>query len=97
MEWLKIQYEQNPEALCINNWTFKEVYIKVISLARKLNRCVEQEPRIGLLMENSPESVLLLYALLLLKKEVLMLNIRLTEKEIHDQTEKLNIKTIPGF
>lgn len=49
MEWLKIQYEQNPEALCINNWTFKEVYIKVISLARKLNRCVEQEPRIGLL------------------------------------------------
>lgn len=94
MEWLKIQYEQNPEALCINNWTFKEVYIKVISLARKLNRCVEQEPRIGLLMENSPESVLLLYALLLLKKEVLMLNIRLTEKEIHDQTEKLNIKTV---
>lgn len=94
MEWLKIQYEQNPEALCINNWTFKEVYIKVISLARKLNRCVEQEPRIGLLMENSPESVLLLYALLLLKKEVLMLNIRLTEKEIYDQTEKLNIKTV---
>lgn len=94
MEWLKIQYEQNPEALCINNWTFKEVYTKVISMARKLNRLVEQEVRICLMIENSPESVLLLYALLLLKKEVLMLNTRLTEREVQEQTETLNIKTI---
>lgn len=94
MEWLKIQYEQNPESLCLNNLTFRDVYEKVVCLARKLNNLVEKETRVGFLMENSIDSVLVLYALLALNKEVLMLNLRLTEEEIRKQTQNLNISMI---
>ncbi len=94
MEWLKKQFEQNPDSLCINDWTFQDVYWKVVYLAGKLHNVVGCENRVALLADNSPEMVVFLYTLLLLKKEVLMLNTHLTVKEVQKQSNQLNIKII---
>ncbi len=94
MKWLKDHAERNPDRQCINEWTYREVCKKVTGLAGKLDQIVKEEKRVALLSENSPEMAVFLYALLLLKKEVFLLNKRLTAQEIRRQTKNLGIRQI---
>ncbi len=94
MEFLKTQALQNPHKLCINNLTYGEVYKEVLALALKLEKRLGSLNRVALLSENSVPMVLILYALFLLKKEVLTLNIQLTNLEIQKQVQDLGIDKI---
>jgi O-succinylbenzoic acid--CoA ligase len=94
MEWLKKGCLEYPDKKFINEWTFLEVYDKTIKLAKKLAPLVKNEKRIALYASNSEKMAIYIFALLLLKKELLLLNIHLTEEDIKIQTEELNVSVI---
>lgn len=97
MIWLKQNYEKNPDKKFINELSYKDVYIKVIELLPKLASFVASEKRVALYTTNEKESIIVLFALLLLKREVLMLNTRLTDIEIENQTKELGINVIFSY
>ena len=94
MEWLKRNYQEKPEHPFLNNLTYSEVYNKVIDLAGRIISIVSGVERVAICTDNSTESAIFIITLLLLKKEILLLNNRLTEKETLQQLEKLNIKYV---
>jgi len=97
MDWLKKQYIEKPNKKFINNLTFREVYERVIDLAKKLYSYVKNERRIALYSNNSVDMVLFFFALQALEKEVLMLNTRLTDEEITKQLKALNIQVVFSY
>ncbi|GBG96427.1 o-succinylbenzoate--CoA ligase [Lactococcus termiticola] len=92
MKWLKEQAIKKPEKLFLNDLTFRQVMVQVVTRAAQLQDIAE--PRVALKAENKLSSLLSLFALLALGKEVLMLNQRLTEGEIAEQTASLGISQI---
>ncbi|WBW97245.1 o-succinylbenzoate--CoA ligase [Oceanirhabdus sp. W0125-5] len=94
MEWLKKHNFERPNKKFINDMTFSEVYHRVIELARKLSSYVHNENRVAIFSSNSVHMALFFLALQALGKEVLMLNIRLSDQEITKQLSALDIKTV---
>jgi len=92
MKWLKDQALKKPEELFLNELTFRQVMVQVVTRAAQMQDITES--RVALKAENQLSSLLSLFALLALGKEVLMLNQRLTEAEIAEQTETLGISRI---
>jgi len=92
MNWLKKQSIANPNKKFINEMTFLRVYERVTDLARRLNTYVKDQSRAALYANNSEETALFFLALLSLEKEILMLNTRLTNKEITRQLKALDIR-----
>ena len=73
MKWLADQYKKNPNQLYMNELTFGDVYEKVENVARRLSNVLQQETRVALVSDTSTDMVIVLFALLLLRKEVLLL------------------------
>lgn len=94
MNWLRERFEQNPKQPFINGLSYEQIYKKVLRLARKIASITKEEKRVALKAENSLEAAIFIFALLLLKKEIFLVNISLTQKEIVKQTEKLGIRVI---
>ena len=94
MKWLSDQYKKNPNQLYMNELTFGDVYEKVENVARRLSDLLQQETRVALVSDNSTDMVIVLFALLLLRKEVLLLNVRLTQKEMMEQIRGLDISYV---
>lgn len=94
MKWLADQYKKNPNQLYMNELTFGDVYEKVENVARRLSDLLQQETRVALVSDNSTDMVIVLFALLLLRKEVLLLNVRLTQKEMMEQIRGLDISYV---
>ncbi len=94
MEWLKKHYLEKPAAKFINQLTFRDVYEQVGVLAKKLNPYVQDERRVALWANNSVDMALFFFALQVLRKEVLLLNTRLTADEITKQLQALHIQTV---
>ncbi len=85
MLWLKEHRDKNPENLCLDGLSFGEVYSLVLPLAKALQVSLVNVNRVALVSENSQAMALTLYALFLLKKEVLLINGHLTSTEIAEQ------------
>ncbi len=94
MQWLQKKCLTDPQALCINDWSFQEVYERVRNLACKLYPLTQKEQRVALFSGNSPQAIIFLYALLLLKKEVLMLNTGLNAQELSRQIEQGGVRLV---
>ncbi|EKU50304.1 o-succinylbenzoate--CoA ligase [Staphylococcus massiliensis] len=94
--WLKLQSEKNPHNTAIYHkdiqLTFKELYQKASQLAYVLKQL--HTKRIGLHINNSVESVVLLHASILTGIEVALINNRLTEYEIINQMHSIDVTTI---
>lgn len=94
MQWLKKNYEAYPQRRFINRMTYREVYHSVVTLAEKLFTVTQEESRVALYADNSPEAAMFILAFLLLKKEVLLLNTHLTNGEVKRQTDQLGVQLI---
>ncbi|MBB5887216.1 o-succinylbenzoate--CoA ligase [Lactovum miscens] len=92
LEYLKKWAETQPEKFFINDLTFRKVLIEAVNRSNYLVSISDE--RVALLMNNNEESLLTLLGLLLLSKEVLLLNPALTQREISDQTEGLKINVV---
>src|SRR5690554_5072892 len=93
-DWLKLQAKKNPQGKFLNELTFLEVEELVVNLVNPLSSLVSNEDRVALYAKNTVETVLLLFALFALEKEVLMLNTRLTEDEILEKLRRLKINKV---
>ena len=78
----------------MNDLSYQEVYEKVTVLAKKLASVTNKETRVALYAGNSVETAIFLLALLLLKKEILLLNIHLTKEEVKRQIGKLGVELV---
>lgn len=94
MNWLKFQAQQRPDKKFINELTFKEVEARVNDLAGRLHQFVRGQRRVALYANNSVATVLFYLAMQALPIEVLMLNSRLTHKEIAKKLKTLNIQVV---
>lgn len=97
MNWLRKHNIKNPNKKFINDLTFGKVYERVIELAQKLSAYVKDEKRVAIYSNNSVDMALFFLAFQFLEKEVLMLNVRLTDEEIRNQLEALEIKTVFSY
>jgi len=94
MEWLRNNYKAFPGRLFVNDLSYREVYEKVTVLAKKLASVTNKVTRVALYAGNSVETAIFLLALLLLKKEILLLNIHLTKEEVKRQIGKLGVELV---
>ena len=90
--WLKQRVYLTPDktALSFNGerWTFKQVEEKSMTLAQKLRaNGLHSGDRIALLGPSNDQMVFIIHACMLLGLEIVMLNSRLTKKEIEWQVE----------
>lgn len=75
-----------PERVALSfegeKWTFKELYEKARLYAGKLTELgVTEKQVIGINMKNRPEMVFIIHALLLIGAKIVLINIRLTDRE----------------
>lgn len=97
MNWLRKHNIKNPNKKFINDLTFGEVYERVIELTQKLSAYVKDEKRVAIYSNNSVDMALFFLAFQFLEKEVLMLNVRLTDEEIRIQLDSLEIQTVFSY
>ncbi len=76
----------SPERVALSfegeKWTFRELYEKAHLYAQKLTELGVREGHvIGINMKNRPEMVFIIHALLLIGAKIVLLNIRLTDRE----------------
>ena len=92
MEWLRYGAQHYPERICINEYTYNDIYRGVVHVARKLEPL--QASRIAILSDNSVMMAIYVLATMLVHKEVLLLNVHLKPKEIENQLAQLDVTTV---
>ena len=92
MDWLRYGAEHYPNRICINEYTYNDIYRGVVHVARTL------EPlkvfRVAILSDNSVTMAIYVLAAMLVHKEVLLLNVHLKPKEIENQLAQLDVTTV---
>lgn len=92
MEWLRYGAEHYPNRICINEYTYKDIYGGVVHVARKLVPL--KTSRVAILSDNSVIMAIYVLAAILAHKEVLLLNVHLKPNEIENQLKKLGVTTV---
>lgn len=92
MEWLRYGAEHYPERICINEYTYNDIYRGVVHVARKLEPL--QASRIAILSDNSVTMAIYVLATMVVHKELLLLNVHLKPKEIENQLAQLDVTTV---
>lgn len=94
--WLKKQAELNGEKVFIDDGTKQISFNKTYQYASRLAYQLKQldKPRIGLYIDNSIASVILINAAWLAGIEIAMLNTRLTKKEMLAQMVSIEVDTV---
>ena len=92
MDWLRYGAEHYPNRICINEYTYNDIYRGVVHVARKLEPL--QASRIAILSDNSVTMAIYVLATMLVHKEVLLLNVHLKPKEIENQLAQLDVTTV---
>ena len=92
MDWLRYGAEHYPNRICINKYTYNDIYRGVVHVARKLEPL--EATRIAILSDNSVTMAIYVLATMLVHKEVLLLNVHLKTKEIENQLAQLDITTV---
>lgn len=94
MEWLQKHFLEQPNKRFLDDQTFGDVYKQVQTVADSLSSAVSAVSRVALLSDNSVTMAVYLLALMLLHKEVLLLNVHLTPAEIRNQLDELDVHTV---
>ena len=92
MDWLRYGAEHYPNRICINEYTYNDVYRGVVHVARKLEPL--EATRIAILSDNSVTMAIYVLATMLVHKELLLLNVHLKPKEIEKQLAQLDVTTV---
>lgn len=91
--------DKTPTALALEfenqTWTFEQLHIEAHQYAGKIAGLgIYEGSKVGLIPNNTPESVFVFHALMLLGTEVVLLNSRLTDAELNWQVENACVRTI---
>lgn len=92
MEWLRYGKQYYPNRICMNNYTYQDIYSAVVNVATRLQTL--SDTRIAIVSDNSVTMAVYLLAAMLVRKEVLLLNVHLTAGEIENQLCQLHITTV---
>ena len=92
MDWLRYGAEHYPNRICINEYTYNDIYLGVLHVARKLEPL--QASRIAILSDNSVMMAIYVLATMVVHKELLLLNVHLKPKEIENQLAQLDVTTV---
>ena len=92
MDWLRYGAEHYPNRICINEYTYNDIYRGVVHVARKLEPL--QASRIAILSDNSVMMAIYVLATMVVHKELLLLNLHLKPKEIENQLAQLDVTTV---
>lgn len=92
MEWLRYGKQHYPNRICMNEYTYRDIYIAVVNVATRLQTL--SDTRIAIVSDNSVTMAVYLLAAMLVRKEVLLLNVHLTAGEIENQLCQLHITTV---
>ena len=92
MEWLRYGKQYYPNRICMNNYTYQDIYSAVVNVATRLQTL--SDTRIAIVSDNSVTMAVYLLAAMLVRKEVLLLNVHLTALEIEKQLCELHITTV---
>ena len=92
MEWLRYGKQYYPNRICMNNYTYQYIYSAVVNVATRLQTL--SDTRIAIVSDNSVTMAVYLLAAMLVRKEVLLLNVHLTAGEIENQLCQLHITTV---
>lgn len=92
MEWLRYGKQYYPNRICMNNYTYQDIYSAVVNVAMRLQTLADT--RIAIVSDNSVTMAVYLLAAMLVRKEVLLLNVHLTAGEIEKQLCQLHITTV---
>ena len=92
MEWLRYGKQYYPNRICMNNYTYQDIYSAVVNVATRLQTLADT--RIAIVSDNSVTMAVYLLAAMLVRKEVLLLNVHLTAGEIENQLCELHITTV---
>lgn len=92
MDWLRYGAKHYPNRICINEYTYNDIYRGVVHVARKLEPL--EASRVAILSDNSVTMAIYVLATMLAHKEVLLLNVHLKPKEIENQLAQLDITTV---
>lgn len=92
MDWLRYGAEHYPNRICINEYTYNDIYRGVVHVARKLE--LLEASRIAILSDNSVIMAIYVLATMLVHKELLLLNVHLKPKEIENQLAQLDVTTV---
>ena len=92
MDWLRYGAEHYPNRICINEYTYNDIYRGVVHVARKLE--LLEASRIAILSDNSVMMAIYVLATMVVHKELLLLNVHLKPKEIENQLAQLDVTTV---
>ena len=92
MDWLRYGAEHYPNRICINEYTYNDIYRGVVHVARKLEPL--EATRIAVLSDNSVTMAIYVLAAMLVHKELLLLNVHLKPNEIKNQLKQLGVTTV---
>ena len=92
MEWLRYGKQYYPNRICMNNYTYQDIYSAIVNVATRLQTL--SDTRIAIVSDNSVTMAVYLLAAMLVRKEVLLLNVHLTAREIENQLCQLHITTV---
>ena len=92
MDWLRCGAEHYPNRICINEYTYNDIYLGVLHVARKLE--LLKASRIAILSDNSVTMAIYVLATMVVHKELLLLNVHLKPKEIENQLAQLDVTTV---
>ena len=92
MEWLRYGAQHYPDRICINEYTYNDIYGGVLHVASELLPL--ESSRVAILSDNSVTMAIYVLAAMLAHKEVLLLNVHLKPNEIENQLKQLGITTV---
>lgn len=92
MEWLRYGAQHYPDRICINEYTYNDIYGGVLHVASELLPL--ESSRVAILSDNSVTMAIYVLAAMLIHKEVLLLNVHLKPNEIETQLKQLGITTV---
>ena len=92
MDWLRYGAEHYPNRICINEYSYKDIYGGVLHVASELLPL--ESSRVAILSDNSVTMAIYILAAMLAHKEVLLLNVHLKPNEIENQLKQLGVTTV---
>lgn len=94
--WLYKQAQQNGHHIAITDgqetYTYQNLYCEASLLAKRLK--AYQQSRVGLYIDNSIQSIILIHACWLANIEIAMINTRLTPNEMKNQMRSIDVQLI---
>ena len=94
MKWLYERAHTHRDRLCLNEYSYGDVFTLTIATAKRLAPHLRGESRIALWAENSVSMAIHLFALAALGIETVLLNTNLTEREVTEQMESTGVRTL---